>query len=390
MNSRRTNQSKLTSAMMMTTILVLSATFTLLPTIAAETLDKSASDDQASTVPIPTLDTKGDVYKTEGANDPLIYDSTVGLKKVIMLYVDFPDAEMEIDTRERAKRVLGNGEFQKLFRVQSYGKVAFEFKHINGWRRLPKSHKEYSSKTTESHREIFVEIFKLYPKVDFLDFDYIMVNMPRIGNTAFGERDDEAIPYRGKKINVALNISSASPYVLAHETGHLMGLPDLYSYGDAKGPKNPASVWDIMSSAGKASGFLGWHRHKLNWLDADRKTYVVEGKHQFKLMPLNATSGISMIAIPDDDPVKPSKILVIEVSQPVQGKGEESVGVLVYSVDGKLASGQNSVVIYPPTNPVNAPLQPGEEFQHKDAPMSVKVLKKNEDGRSYIIEVEVK
>jgi hypothetical protein len=58
-----------------------------------------------------------------------------------------------------------------------------------------------------------------------------------------------------------------------------MGLPDLYSYGDAKGPKNPASVWGIMSSAGKASGFLGWHRHKLNWLDADRKTYVVAGKH---------------------------------------------------------------------------------------------------------------
>ncbi|MFT5524646.1 MAG: hypothetical protein ACI9HK_002608, partial [Pirellulaceae bacterium] len=215
----------------------------------------------------------------------------------------------------------------------------------------------------------------------------------RIGNTAFGERDEIAIPYQGKKINVALNISSGSPYVLAHETGHLMGLPDLYTYGRADGQKNPAGVWDIMSSAGQASGFLGWHRHKLNWLDADRKTYVVSGTHRFKLMPLNASSGISMITIPVDDPVAPSKLFVVEISQPIQkqssDKDQDSVGVLVYSVDAKLASGQNSVVVYPKTDPLNAPFQAGDGFEHKDAPVKIKVLKKNEDG-SYSIEVEVK
>ncbi|MGY8771424.1 MAG: immune inhibitor A domain-containing protein [Pirellulales bacterium] len=351
-----------------------------------------AAENSPPTVAIPTLESKGDVYKTEAANDPLIYGSTVGLKKVIMLYVDFSDAVMKIDTPERAKSVLGKGKFQELFREQSYGKVTFEIDHIDGWRRLTKSCKKYSSKTTDAHRELFVEIFRLYPKVDFLAYDYIMVNMPRIGNTAFGERDSIAIPYKGKKINVALNISSGSPYVLAHETGHLMGLPDLYSYGDAKGPKNPKGAWDIMSSAGRASGFLGWHRHKLKWLDADRKTYVVSGKHRFKLMRLNASSGISMITVPVDDPAKPSKVFVVEVSQPIRHKGEvqDSVGVLVYSVDGKLASGQNSVVVYPKTDPVNAPFQPGDRFEHKDASLSMKVLKKNEDGRSYIIEVEVK
>ncbi len=346
---------------------------------------------QVPIVPIPALDSKGDVYKTEGANDPLIYDSTVGHKKVIMLYVDFSDAEMFADTRKRASDVLGDGQFQKLFREQSYGKVTFEIKHIDGWRRLPKSHKKYSSKTTEAHRELFVEIFSLFPKVDFLDYDYIMVNMPRIGNTAFGERDDIAIPYKGKKINVALNISSGSPYVLAHETGHLMGLPDLYSYGNARGRKNPTGAWDIMSAAGSASGFLGWHRHKLSWLDADRKTYLVAGKHQFNLMPLNASSGVSMLTVPVDNPAKPSKVFVVEVSQQIRNKdnAEGSVGVLVYSVDAKLASGQNSVVVYPKAEKLNAPFHPGDQFEHKDAPLRVKVMKKNEDG-SYLVEVEVK
>ena len=340
---------------------------------------------------IPELDTKGDVYKTEGPNDPLIYDSTVGSKKVIMLYIDFSDAEMEIETTKRAEKVLGKEKFQELFDQNSYGKLSFKIEHVHGWRRLSKSHKEYSSKTTESHRDLFVEIFSLYPKIDFLAYDYIMANMPRIGNTAFGEPDDIAIPYKGEKINVALNISSASPYVLAHETAHCMGLPDLYSYGDAKGPKNPTGPWDIMSAAGRASGFLGWHRHKLKWLDADRKTYVTKGKHQFELTPLNAPSGVSMIAVPVDDPTKPSKVFVVEIAQPFRNLGRvgNATGVLVYSVDAKLASGQNAVVVYPKVDWLKAPFQPGDRFEHEDASVGVKVLKKNEDG-SYLVEVEVR
>jgi M6 family metalloprotease-like protein len=216
-----------------------------------------------ATIPIPKLDTKGDVYKTEGENDELIYSSTVGNKKTIMLYVDFPDAEMKETSQVRMKKVLGAGKFQEIFAEQSYGKVTFDIQHVHGWRRLPKSHKEYSSKTTESHRALFVEIFTLYPEINFLEYEYIMANMPRIGNTAFGERAKIAIPYKGAKIKVALNISSASPYVLAHETGHLMGLPDIYTYGSIKGLRNPAGPWDIMSSAQKATGFIGWHRHKL-------------------------------------------------------------------------------------------------------------------------------
>ena len=346
---------------------------------------------QLGAIQIPVLETKGDVYKTEGANDPLIYDSTIGNKKCIMLYADFSDAVMKVDTKERAKSVLGNGIFKKLFHEQSYGKMTLEIEHAHGWRRLSKAASKYSSRTTDSHRELFIEIFDLYPKIDFLAYDYIMVNMPRIGNTAFGERDDLAIPYKGKKINVALNISSASPYVLAHETAHLMGLPDLYTYGGVEGPKNPAGPWDIMSSAGRSSGFLGWHRHKFGWLDDDRKTYINSGTHRLKITSLNTSSGVSMIVIPVDDPVKPSKVFVIEISQPLRSKGKihDFVGVLVYSVDAKLATGRNPVLVYPKEDLIKAPFLQGDRFNHAEAPMSMKVLKKNEDG-SYTIEVKVK
>ena len=97
-----------------------------------------------------------------------------------------------------------------------------------------------------------------------------------------------------------------------------------------------------------------------------------------------------MITIPVDDPVKPSKVFVVEISQPIRSKGkvQDSVGVLVYSVDAKLASGQNPVVVYPKTDLLKAPFQPVDRFDHKAAPMSMKVLKKNGDG-SCLIEVKV-
>ena len=341
--------------------------------------------------PIPALHTKGDVYKTEGENDPLIYDPALGTRKMIMLYLDFPDREMSIDTKERGQKILGGDGFKKLFAEQSHGKLSFSIEHVHGWRRLSKQVRQYSSKTTEAHRELFEEIFSLYPKIDFRDYDYAVAHMPGIGNTAFGERDDLAIPYRGGKINVALNVSSTSHYVLAHEVAHCMGLPDLYTYGGVEGPRNPAGPWDIMSAAGRSTGFLGWHRHKLQWLDAERKAYLTKSRTSLKLSPLSGSEGISMMVVPVDDPVHPSKVFVIEVAQPIRlkdGTRTKEEGILVYSVDATLATGQNPVVVYPRADLDQAAYHVGDRFDSADAPFRMKVLERLADG-SYNLDIQI-
>ena len=345
-------------------------------------------------LPIPALDPKGDVYKTEGPNDPLIYGPTIGKQKVILIFVDYPNLPQEGDTKERGRKLLAEGEFQKLFHDQSYGKYSIEVDQINGWRRMPKENKAYDPTTTEGHRELFVDAFSLYPEVNFLDYDHIMVSMPGRGNFAFGERDAKAIPYRGEKINVALNQGSMSHFVLAHEFAHCMGLPDLYTYTDQvpdDAPRNPLGPWDIMSSAGQATGFIGWHRHKFGWLNADRKAYLTEGTHQLTLTPLSGSEGVSMIVVPADDPAKPSKVFVVECAQPIRAKKDapKPGGVLVYSVDATLPSGQNAVVVHPREDKVNAAFHPGQSFDDASAPLALKVHRKT-DGGGYEIEIRVK
>jgi len=353
------------------------------------------------THPVPVLDTKGDVYKTLGPNDTLIYSDAVGTKKTLIIFVDFPDRRAKDETtQQRADKVLGgtpeDGTFQNIFRANSDGKLTLDLTLVHGWRTLPESHKVYDPVTTKGHRIMFEEAFKLYPEIDFNDYDYTMVLMTAKGNFAFGERDDEAINHRGKKITVALNQGSRSPYVLAHELAHCMGLPDLYTYTSKvpeDAPRNPLGPWDIMSSAGQATGFIGWHRHKLGWLDDDRKTYLTQGSHQLTLTPLSADEGISMIVVPSDNADKPSKVFVIEVAQPIRVRGNKQApepgGVLVYSVDATLPTGQNPVILYPREDKIHAAFHKGDRFDHDDAPMSVNVMKKNNDG-SYDIELTVK
>jgi hypothetical protein len=58
-------------------------------------------------------------------------------------------------------------------------------------------------------------------------------------------------------------------FVLVRETGHLLGLPDLYEFSPPSLNEKIRRVggWDIMSFNTPGAGFLAWQRLKLGWLD---------------------------------------------------------------------------------------------------------------------------
>ena len=91
-----------------------------------------------------------------------------------------------------------------------------------------------------------------------------------------------------------------------------------------------------------------------------------------------------MIAIPVDDPARPSKVFVLEVAQARRlgdGKTASAGGVLVYTVDASLVSGHNPVVVYPKKTIDDAPFHPGDRFDHPDAPFVLDIIGgTSEDG----------
>lgn len=228
-----------------------------------------------------------------------------------------------------------------------------------------------------------------------------------------------------------------SPYTLfVHETGHTFGLPDVYPGRPNYPPENPsrhflrAGSWDVMSSAGNATGFFGWHRHKMGWLDTHRKTYFESGTHEIVLTRLSSCCGTSMAVIPVGMAENPSKVFVVELAEPVIKftnsdlirasifEMSENDGVLIYSVDATKPTKADPFIVYskalesvqqaPFTTGSSfaeiqrfnkwasqmmemAPYTTGDIFSNEEAPMNVEVLEKIGSGpnSSYKVKITV-
>ena len=96
--------------------------------------------------------------------------------------------------------------------------------------------------------------------------------------------------------------------------------------------------------------------------------------------------------VPVGDPAHPSKVFVIEVAetfQPAEGAAAGDCGVLIYSVDATLASGQNPIVVCPRATIEQAAYHAGDSFDLPAAPFKLKVLH-HSDGNRYTLDIQIK
>jgi len=176
-------------------------------------------------------------------------------------------------------------------------------------------------------------------------------------------------------------------------------LPDLYP--DGGGVNNSkAGCWCIMSDIFHSVSFLGWHRHKNGWLSPSRKTYLFQNTPGWytTLSPLSDASGLSMVVLPIDDALNPSKVFVVELAQPVLGNNNMpwGEGVLVYTVDATIPTGSSPVEIIPKktsTSPVygylyEAPYLLNDTVSYMEGTTSVTLSILQQFGFSYNIKIE--
>ena len=137
--------------------------------------------------------------------------------------------------------------------------------------------------------------------------------------------------------------------VFIHETGHILGLPDLYGVFD-----NPngnfwhlfrfAGGWDMMSWNDPGGHFLAWQKWKLGWLDPSQLTCLDgPGEVTTTITPLERSGGLKAIVVPTGL----SSVYVIEARKRI---GEDDWlcedGILVYSVNSSIRSGNGPVQVH--------------------------------------------
>lgn len=366
---------------------------------------------------IPDLKAPRGMNCGEGATDLKHFVKPLGTVRAVMVFVGFPDAEGVEDPAAVAEHLLGKGDFAGLYRDQSFGKLDLDVTVMAGlgWRRLARRSTEFGQlgadgtvtfDTSAQHRRYITEAVAAFTpdEVRFADFDMVFIVPPKEAafrnSPAFPVTKGNGVEVGNREIRAAVTLgrdSYKNTFInLVHEVGHLFGLPDLYPSGRLA-EDSFAGCWGIMSDIFRASGFLGWHRHKNGWLDADRKSYVRDsGTETFTLAPLSADSGVSMLVFPVDNASKPSKVFVVEVAQPTHGfrdgkPGEE--GVLLYTVDALKESGESPIEVLPKIpghdpnfgNLFQAPFGPGDDSGIRtvrgfDASIRLNVLRKNGSG----------
>eukprot|EP00455_Lapot_gusevi_P054298 TRINITY_DN8668_c0_g1_i6.p1 TRINITY_DN8668_c0_g1~~TRINITY_DN8668_c0_g1_i6.p1 ORF type:complete len:674 (-),score=80.81 TRINITY_DN8668_c0_g1_i6:102-2123(-) len=330
----------------------------------------------------------------------------------LILFVDFPDAPApeSVDTRSICSQVCPL--VRTWFQQASYGRISIHFYAIHHWYRLSGISSSYESTTYQGHETMLGESFRCMVQTTYLPLDlskfelfYVAameggtadasrawhpvkgqgVHVPNLINPEFacyplpvsqpddspladtvvhlewqprqGDDDLEQRPLCEIRHAVTLdkyffgNPASLTYSIVAHETGHLLGLPDLYELNSREGRLGQlwsVGGWDNMSWVCTAADFSAWQKWKLGWLTGHATPSVAEPpapsqptwrrEVSYLLAPLgevdNRVKAVMVF-------LRPDVYLGIEVRVP---SGNDSRvfqgGVLVYEVFASCGTGQ--------------------------------------------------
>ena len=297
------------------------------------------------------------VYLSEGppnATDAAVNLPGVGTLRAAVLFVDFSDAQ----GTEDPSATLGNWIEPGVdwLRTSSYGRLNITLQPAAGWIRMPQPAADYGfarGLTFAAHEEYIGDAIEVAdPTFDFSQTDIVYVVAAKTGLISFSP-NFRGVPGTfvadGRNLGPAVTFGLDAYFwgrtIVPHETGHALGLPDLYAFsGDTH---RFVGTWDLMGNVFTATDLFAWHRLKLGWLDPGQVVCVpAHAAATVQLAPL----GTSMVVDPPNSP-NPFRKAVFVRTGPTTGllvenrqrEGNDSsicdTGALVYTVDSSIATG---------------------------------------------------
>ncbi|KUN82288.1 M6 family metalloprotease domain-containing protein [Streptomyces griseoruber] len=321
----------------------------------------------------------------------------------VMVFLSFPDRAPATTPAELAADHFPAT--SRFFQQASYGRFTLRAHPLEHWLRMPKPSTAYAIQRdwNAERRAAYLRdaLAAADPSVDFSRYDLVYFvadpDAPGVDSDATKVVNlDEPLHADGTDIRRVVTVFEQHPpdrLVLAHETGHVFDLPDLYHRPvDGKGDWDTyVGDWDLMGSQfGLAPDLFGWHKWKLGWL-APRQVVCVRkaGPTRLTLEPLGAgpgvpvtgTSGAPAFGLGDGAKLAvvrtgPDSVLAFEARGPLgNDRAACRSGILVYRISGDAQSGRGPVEVidahprteacwessvYPPL--ADAPVALGENF----------------------------
>ncbi|MET8596689.1 MULTISPECIES: M6 family metalloprotease domain-containing protein [Streptomyces] len=352
----------------------------------------------------PCVLTRTDAHHSEGLDTwNAAYPRPAGRLDAVMVFLSFPDSHPLTSPDELAADHFPMT--SRFFERSSYGKFSLRAHPVKRWIRMPRPSTAYAIQRdwTVAHRAAYLRdaLAASDPHVDYSAYDIVYFvadpDAPGVDSDATKVVNlDRPMRADGADIRRVVTVFENHPpdrLVLAHETGHVFDLPDLYHRPvDGKGDWDThVGDWDLMGSQfALAPDLFGWHKWKLGWLEPQQVRCVQGGDPvRLTLEPLGAGPGTPVTGAagaPSFGLGSGTKLavvrtgadsaLVFEVRGPFgNDRAACRSGVLVYRVSSGTRSGRGPVEVidahprteacwedsvYPPL--ADAPVALGESF----------------------------
>ncbi|USQ88518.1 M6 family metalloprotease domain-containing protein [Streptomyces phaeoluteigriseus] len=376
--------------------------FTTLTALAATCLISAPAAEPFSATPCALKRT--DAHHSEGLDTwNTAYPRPARTLDAVMIFLSFPDWVPMVPPAELAADHFPAT--TRYFQQASYGRFTLRAHPLKRWIRMPKPSTAYAIQRdwNAEHRGTYLRdaLAAADGQVDFSRYDVVYLvadpDAPGVDSDATKVVNmDTPLRADGTDIRRIVTVFEQHPpdrLVLAHETGHVFDLPDLYHRPtDGKGDWDThVGDWDLMGSQfGLAPDLFAWHKWKLGWLEPRQVVCVPRGTPtRLTLEPLGAGPDVP-VSLASGSPAfglgNGTKLAVVRTGAASAlafeargriGNDRSSCrsGVLVYRVRSGAESGRGPVEVvdahpatdacwgdsvYPPL--ADAPVGPGESF----------------------------
>ncbi|MFI6941811.1 M6 family metalloprotease domain-containing protein [Streptomyces sp. NPDC050418] len=338
------------------------------------------------------------------------YPRPVERLDAVMVFLSFPDAAPLTTPKELTADYFPST--SRFFERASYGRFQLKPHPRAEWIEMPQASTAYGIERDwdSDKRGMYLKdaLSVADPVVDFSQYDVVYFvadpDAPGVDSDATKVVNfDDPLEADGTDVRRIVTVFEQHPpdrNVLAHETGHVFDLPDLYHRPrDGKGDWDThVGDWDVMGSQfGLAPDLFGWHKWKLGWLDPHQVECVQAGKADLlTLDPLSAPtargqSGGTRLAV-----VRTGRGSAVAIEARGSAGNDHQTcteGVLVYRVRNETESGGGPIEVldahpkseacwdasvYPPL--ADAPVRVGETYKVPGERTRIKVVGRTPSG----------